>query len=424
MMVWNAGARSSHANIGISSRSVVPALSILRGGEAILKSATLDIRSHLSELYGVEGDNAAGTSSNDTCTAIATNIYGGSFKDALLLAKQQGRLLMIFIPQQSPSSNKNKKKGSDAIDTAVMEAFLSEAVAQIAERDPPKKKSSKTESTMQTNGSFLLWTSTSSMASKESSLILKRIQGGKVQRTNAAGHKRPLLLVVYPHSDVRSGEMVPILLAQHHCTPPPDGSKLATWLQKLRQRSGKYYVTLQKQRQELLWQQERVKEYQKSIQSDVELNDRRLREALEQQRLKEEEERRLQRVLERRKQFLELLKEVTVSDADSNEKGVSGPITTVALRFGDGRTGTRRFTSSATIQDIFHWVDAEFGMECETVLLQTMNGKRTFEWQTKNDSGLQVKLSDAGLGKLFGLRVTTTTSSAEQPSKRPDPSEQ
>jgi UBX domain len=428
MMVWDSGAVSSSTTSrsfiplpmslvqgDISSEIVHAALSVLRGGDTNQKAAILDLRTDLSELYGIKEDNSAITSSNETCSPITTNIVGGSFKEALLLAKQQGRLLMIFIPQLPPPSNKNKLNDSNAIDAAVMKAFLSPSVSQMAERAPPKKKSSKAATTPQTNGSFLLWTSTSGMGSKEVSLILKRIQGGTVQRSNAAGQKRPLLLVVYPHSDVRSGEVVPVLVAQHHCTPPPDGTKLGTWLQTLRQRSGKYYATLQKQQQELLWQQERVKGYQKSIQSDVQLKEQRIQEALEQRRLKEEEERRLQQIQERRNQFLELLNEVTVSDGDANEKVETGPITTVALRFGDGRTGTRRFTSSATIQDIFRWVDAEFSIECETVLLQSMNGQRTFEWYTDDESNRQVKLSDVGLGKMFGLRVTTKTSSKLQP---------
>ena len=85
-------------------------------------------------------------------------------------------------------------------------------------------------------------------------------------------------------------------------------------------------------------------------------------------------------------------------------------VTTIALRFPDGRTGTRRFALETTsLADIFNWVDAEFEMERETITLVTLNGQHSFEWsddggEHDEDHGLP-RLQEAGLGKMVGFRV-------------------
>jgi UBX domain len=429
----------NHFNPNISTKTQ-QIVDELRGGSGINSSNDLgndedsciaiDIGSKLAEQYGI--DRGSTTASDLPSDAISkTVIYGGSLKDALESAKQQGRLLVILIPQQQhpgPSQKKNNLNDLNdiaTIDVAVVASFLSTQVAMVAEQAPPKKKKKSTATTHSLRGgSFLLWSCTAGIGSSDAITTLKRVQGGNIQRTNAAGQKRPILLVVYPHSviDPRNGQVniVPRLLAQHHCTPPPNPEKLVQWLRTIRKRSFKYYAILQKHQQELLWQQERIVGYKKSVQSDIEHNERAILEAREKQRIAEQEKVRVQYIQQRRKNLLEALNNVTIAENDASNTGSRDDgnviFTTVALRFGDGRTGTRRFTKEATLQDIFHWVDAIFEIERESVILQTMNGKRTFYWHDDDDDdnggSMKVTILDSGLGKMFGLRVNTKSSGA------------
>ena len=52
--------------------------------------------------------------------------------------------------------------------------------------------------------------------------------------------------------------------------------------------------------------------------------------------------------------------------------------------------------------EIGNWVDGEFGIERERVLLTTMNGNKIFTYGEFES----VSLDDTGLGKMTGLRVS------------------
>eukprot|EP00553_Chaetoceros_curvisetus_P006960 CAMPEP_0204631484 /NCGR_PEP_ID=MMETSP0717-20131115/22827_1 /ASSEMBLY_ACC=CAM_ASM_000666 /TAXON_ID=230516 /ORGANISM="Chaetoceros curvisetus" /LENGTH=125 /DNA_ID=CAMNT_0051649053 /DNA_START=3 /DNA_END=380 /DNA_ORIENTATION=- len=82
-------------------------------------------------------------------------------------------------------------------------------------------------------------------------------------------------------------------------------------------------------------------------------------------------------------------------------------VITIALRFNDGKRGQRRFDSdTASMGDVFNWVDAMFEMERERLVLSTMNGQRTFVYGDDEEEMNEMMLKDAGLGKMAALRVT------------------
>jgi UBX domain len=364
-------------------------------------------------------------------------LLDGSFKDALEYSKRQGSLLIAFIPQHPisvSSSTSTTATGSSvesatdakSIDATILSSLTSMKVAQVVQRSPPKSKRNKQVASVseRTTASFVIWYCPNGLSSSEANVVLKRIPGNAIQYKNAAGQKRPILIAVYPHTSSTTGNTVPRLLTQHHCTPPPTDSKLTEWLQTLRIRNKKYYFALQKQLQEHQWEQERKNGYQSSIQSDIELKQREVVAEENRQRIMQQEREHHDRIQQRRIQLLEALLNVTYSATSDKSKSTdvtfdSTSTTTVALRFSDGRTDQRTFTEGATIMDIFYWIDALHNIEYETITLQTMNGKRTFQYnpqekdQTPNttstdisDSSLvMVPIHKAGLGKKIGLRV-------------------
>lgn len=82
-------------------------------------------------------------------------------------------------------------------------------------------------------------------------------------------------------------------------------------------------------------------------------------------------------------------------------------VITIALRFADGRTGQRRFMDDTRVDVLFNWVDVEFEMERENVILTTMNGQQSFEFsgETTTDGGDESTLGSAGFRRMMGLRV-------------------
>lgn len=187
-------------------------------------------------------------------------------------------------------------------------------------------------------------------------------------------------------------KIVPKVLAQHHCSPPPTEEAMAQWLNELRKRHAKQYASMQLQRRESQLYKERVEGYKGSVQSDVTRQIQEQKE--EQERIAKEkaEQERLEALEKRRAELLESLPEEpdkTVKDAF-----------TIALRFSDGRSGRRRFASDTPLSTIFNWVDASYSIERELVVLTTMNGKLSFSWEETQT------LQESGLTRNTGLRVT------------------
>jgi hypothetical protein len=166
---------------------------------------------------------------------------------------------------------------------------------------------------------------------------------------------------------------------------------MASWLNTLRKRHSKQYTAMQTVLKELQYFKERKEGYTESKKSDKE----------RQKREKEEEEKRLaaEKAEQERLEEMEKRREELKGALPEEPKGKDTQ--KIALRFEDGRSGQRRFSPEQPFMDVFNWVDAIYEIERETVILTTMNGKQTFEWEENEKT-----LEDAGLGKNTGFRVS------------------
>lgn len=219
------------------------------------------------------------------------------------------------------------------------------------------------------------------------------------------------MAIIYPSTAISPQNnkltVSPRTLAQHHCSPPPNTSeKLIEWTNTIRKRHLKYFAKLQFDRKELELYKERSRGYKDSVLGDKVREEK----EAEEMRLKEEEmerERdRLRKLEERREMLLEEL-------ADEPEVGEDGVIT-IALRFTDGgankgsSSDRRRFIASeTTMNNVFNWIDAKFGIERERLELSTMNGQKTFRYNAEEEEDDEDEtLEEIGLGKMTALRVT------------------
>ncbi|KAG7374383.1 UBX domain containing protein [Nitzschia inconspicua] len=346
------------------------------------ESLAKDFGVSLAEMYNVL----------DGRTAKATvTVMGGSFKDALAEAKQQARLLLVFIPAERPNGGRRflfggKKKEEDgpSKDKIAIENLLSPKVAKAANKKARKKGSDA--------GSFALWSAKA--GSSEANFAIKQL---KVDTTNK-GENVPILAAVYPAYGKNSEKLptiVPKLLSQHHCNPPPDAEGMTSWMNTIRKRNAQYYVALQRDAKEIAIYKERTEGYSESVKSDTERKKEEAKLKAEQKAKEEALAKRQKEIKERRKELKKALPEDVKNGAASKQ---------ISLRFADGRSGQRGFSSDQPLSVLFNWVDAMFEMERETVVLTTMNGKMTFSWdeETIHDTTLE----DAGLGKMTAFRVT------------------
>eukprot|EP00977_Amphora_coffeiformis_P016750 scaffold5296_cov163-Amphora_coffeaeformis.AAC.5 len=344
-------------------------------------SPNLDFGSYLGSTYGVD-------SGRDVLEEVEP-ILTGSFQDALKQARRQARLLVVLVPAHPPAK---KDKG----DAEAVKSFLSEDVATIA-----RKKAKKGSST----GSFVLWSAKAK--SPEAALAIRRL---KAQTTNTKGKKRPILLVVYPNQVLDTSgrvKMVPRLLAQHHCSPPPTDELMGAWLNALRKRHAKQYATMQTELKELELFQERKEGYKSSVKADIENKKREEREAAERKVMEEADKKRAEELRRRRV----TLEENLPDEPDKTDATAK----TVALRLADGRSAQRRFPADTSLEIVFGWVDVVFEIEQETVTLTTMNGKRSFCWDDK-----ETTLEDSGLPKMAGLRVSVNKKETGEPEESSD----
>jgi UBX domain len=173
---------------------------------------------------------------------------------------------------------------------------------------------------------------------------------------------------------------------------------MATWMNTIRKRNAQYYVALQKDAKELEIYKERTEGYTESVKSDTERKIEEAKLKAEQKAKEEAEAKRQKEIRDRRKELKKSLPEDVKTGADVKK---------VSLRFADGRSGQRGFSSDQPLSVLFNWVDAMFEMERETVVLTTLNGKMTFSWdeETVNETTLE----EAGLGKMTAFRVSVKT---------------
>jgi hypothetical protein len=340
-----------------------------------------DFGEYLAKSYGVEATR------NELEKFIP--VMGGSIGAALSVARSKARLLVVLIPASKPAG-KGKTKTHDQ---EAIEGFLSAEVSKIA-----GKRAHKTGET----GSFVLWSAKA--GSPEAVQAIKRL---KAQQANSKGQKRPILAAVYPAQALDSKgvpKVVPRLLAQHHCSPPPSPEQMSSWLNALRKRHAKQFGTMQLELRETMFYKDRKEGYIDSMQSD---KDRLVRERKEEaERVAKEKAEQAQRdALKKRRE------ELRASLPDEPGKDIEG-VKTVALRLADGRSCQRRFAPDVTLSTLFDWVDATFEIERETVILTTMNGQNTFSWDSSSQT-----LEEAGLGRLVGLRVTQSNPETSEKSE-------
>eukprot|EP00550_Attheya_septentrionalis_P008426 CAMPEP_0198284264 /NCGR_PEP_ID=MMETSP1449-20131203/3757_1 /TAXON_ID=420275 /ORGANISM="Attheya septentrionalis, Strain CCMP2084" /LENGTH=518 /DNA_ID=CAMNT_0043981257 /DNA_START=270 /DNA_END=1826 /DNA_ORIENTATION=- len=356
------------------------------GAKAPVKSDSgiVDFGTYLAKTYGVS------SRTNEEDTAGPALMMGGSLTYAIRTARSQARLLVMFIPASTKSS---KQK----YDQAAIESLRSSQTARVVGKRPNKMAEKGT-------GSFLLWGAKS--GSPEAITAFKRL---KIKRQGGgAGKSSPTLLVAYPAQVFDSSgqpKVVPRLLSRHHCNPPPSAESMGAWLNAIRKRHGKQYVAMQHELRETRLFQERHEGYKSSVESDL-------------QREKEEKEKELERLakekaLEEEQKALEerrLELQASLPDEPTSNSKASG-IITIALRFSDGRTGQRRFLSDTDVNVVFNWVDCTYKMEREKIVLSTMNGKNSFQYEEnpeEEDGVSGVTLKSVGLPRMTGLRVTET----------------
>ena len=332
-----------------------------------------DFGEYLADAYDVS-DQRSG--------ALSTSFIGGSLTDALGEARSKARLLVVFIPA-------SKKKSSDT--ATATKSLLSQEVSKTAEKKSRKKSKEDT-------GSFLLWGAKAD--SSEAVTATKRLKTKQPKK----GDKKPVLAVVYAGATFDSSgkpKMVPKLLAQHHCSPPPNPEKMAAWLNALRKRHAKQYNAMLHNLKEAQFYKERKEGYKSSVESDIIRQVKEKKDEEERLAKEEAEKERLAALEERRKELLENLPEEPPKEGSM----------TIALRFSDGRAGQRRFTPETDMAEVFNWVDAVYKMERELVVLTTMNGKLSFEWD-----GIEGKtLQESGLGRMAGLRVMEKKVEEQEP---------
>ncbi|KAL3903313.1 MAG: hypothetical protein SGILL_010492, partial [Bacillariaceae sp.] len=301
------------------------------------------------------------------------------------------RMLLVFIPAEKPKGgrkfffgggNKNDDDSSTK-DQAVIESLLSAKVVKAANKQARKKG-------LET-GSFAIWGAKA--GSGEANSVIKQL---KLQPSK--GDKRPTLCAVFPsYVSGKDGggmpKLVPKLLSQH-ANPPTEPEKMADWMKTLRKKHSQYYQALQKQYQEMEYYKERVEGYAESVKSDTDRKVQEAKEKAEQKAKAEAEARRQAELEERRKELEDSLPEDIKSGPDAKK---------VSLRFADGRSGQRGFSSDQPVGTLFNWVDALFEMEREKVVLTSMNGKLTFSWDEESND---TTLDDAGLGKMTAFRVS------------------
>jgi hypothetical protein len=178
---------------------------------------------------------------------------------------------------------------------------------------------------------------------------------------------------------------------------------MAQWLNALRKRHAKQYNSMQTEMKEIKYFKERKEGYSKSVDNDIQREEREAKEEAE-RLTKEKAEIEHMAAIQKRREELK-------SSLPPEDK--SGKAKTVALRFADGKSGQRKFAPDTPLSTLFDWVDAMFEIERETIVLTTMNGKQEFSW----DDADAKTLEEAGLGRMTGLRVTEKKPEASEKKK-------
>jgi len=331
-----------------------------------------------------------------------TVLLSGSttLNEALQRANADARFLICYI------SKGGGKRNDDAI---AIPNLLSPDAVKVMNRKPLGKKQSGD------TASYYVWIS-SEENNRDAEGAMKRLglkpPTSQKKKSSKKGEAAPILAIVHPSSAVDSSgklRVVPKVLAQHHCHPPPSSPEtLIAWMTSIRKRHLREYARLQHVRKEMELSRERSEGYVSSMKEDKAREEKEERELQLKRQEEERESKRKEELEERRKALLESLPE-------EPEAGTTEGVMTIALRFGDGKRDQRRFVAGeSSVNDVFNWIDAVHGLEREKVELSTMNGAKKFVYveESEDDDDDEegggnddVMLEDAGFGKMTALRV-------------------
>jgi len=340
----------------------------------IKEAEELDLGLYLRKTYKV----CSSASTLSTTNAASPLIRGGSLVEALTAARNEAKLLLIYIPA---------KKTNNDIDSACVAALTSPEVADVAENFK--------------NGSYLIWAARAD--STETNRAIKRLNIVTAAAKSYKGGRRPILLVSYPSLGVpkKSQQIVitPKTLAQHHCNPPPSALSMSQWLKALRKRHSKEIAKMKHSLNEQQLYKERQEGYKKSVNSDIQRDIEEKNKKAEDDAKKERELQCLEEKRQRREKLLESLPEEPAA-------GEEGAIT-IGLRFPDGKAAQRRFSSTNDqMQSIFHWLEGQFDVDMVNVKLTSMTGGKTFTYDSDGDAKVGDVISSSA--KLVALRVIPT----------------
>ena len=360
-----------------------------------------------------------------------------SLSAALQKSNSDARFLICYI-----SNNNTKKKGtststSSKSDTIAYSSLLSPEVVKHINRRPLGKKQADGST-----GSYYIWIMSGDenddTMKKDVELAMKRLKvkpptsssGGSGSGSKKKKRKQdgPILAIIYPATtiDTSTGKLkvTPRLLAQHHCNPPPSSPEvMINWTNTIRKRHIREFTKLQHDRKEIQLLKERNEGYVTSMKEDKAREEKEELEARAKKEMEEKERLRKEKLEERRRELIEAL-------PDEPGVGETGVIT-IALRFTDGSRDQRRFVADETsMNDVFNWVDAMHGLEREKIELSTMNGSKTFVYveeegdEEEEESGENMTLEEAGLGKMTALRVTEIVTDEDAADNEEDDDEQ
>eukprot|EP00956_Cyclotella_meneghiniana_P016856 scaffold26996_cov49-Cyclotella_meneghiniana.AAC.3 len=353
----------------------------------------------LVDKYNVEETNT----NHHTSVFTATQT---SFHDALQKSNADARFLICYISQSSANTD-NKR---------VIPALLHSQFTKLIQRKPLGKKN------LQNTGSYYLWICEDNDQSSSTSIaeVVKRL---KLKSTIHSKDNKSILAIIHPASaiDTNTGKLkvLPKLLAQHHCNPPPSTvDAMSSWVTTVRKRHLRDFAKLQFDRKERILHQERSMGYKQSIVEDI---NREQREAMELAKKQKQEEAEIKRMEEIQRRRLVLLENLPEEPQD-------GEVITIALRFGDNVSSCdleastqRKFRMEESVNTVFNWMDAVHGLERERMTLSTMNGSKSFVYVNEDkevvdddeEGERSLSLEEAGLGKMTALRVSEIATTEE-----------
>ena len=376
--MWNAAMHpdeDDQSNDGNGSTSTSSSSSSSKSnskGKKTKENNPVNMSHHLSSLYGLKKSE--------------TLILGGTLMEALRQSRSKARLLIVFLPSSKPKSKSSSKSlsksssSSSSYDKTSIQSLLSDEVRQVCE----SKK-----------GSYYIWTS--EYGSIEGAKAMKMLKPTKVSK------QTPILLVAYPSMKKQyNHKILPKVLAQHHCNPPPSPISLASFLKALRKRHAGQIKAMRHWLREMEYQNERQMNYQESMVLDTKRKDKERLEKEEKERQMQQEKERLIILDQRRSHFLESMNDEP--EAGTGTGTGTDSVITVAFRLADGRNAQRRFHSNENMDIIFNYVDAHFLWDRECLSVTSMRGDNKISWEESQT--MTIAEYAGSTTNMLGLRIS------------------